>query len=52
MKRLIIGAAVAGGATFAFRLLARKARKVHDQCRDMIATCEQSKPTVSAGCGS
>lgn len=52
MKRLVIAAAVAGGAAFTFRRLARKTRKVHDQCRDMIATCQQSKPTVSTGCGS
>jgi hypothetical protein len=52
MKRLVIGAAVAGSAAFAFRRLAGKARQMRDHCREMIAACQQSKPTTSPGCGS
>ena len=52
MKRLVIGAAVAGGAAFAFRQLAGKARKMRDHCREMLAACQQSKPTTSPSSGS
>ena len=37
MKRLVIGAALAGGAAFALRPLARKTRMMREHCRDMIA---------------
>lgn len=50
MKRLVIGTAVAGSAAFALRRLAREARKMHDQCRDMIASRQDAKPTASRGC--
>lgn len=36
MKTLVIGAAVAGGAAFAFRRFARKGRMMRDHCRDMM----------------
>jgi hypothetical protein len=36
MKKLVVGAAVAGGAAFALRRLARKAREMHDQCRELM----------------
>lgn len=36
MKRLVIGAAAAGGAAFAVSRLARKGRKLHDHCRDVM----------------
>ena len=52
MKKLVIGAAVAGGAAFAFRRLAGKARKMRDHCHEMMAGCEESTPTISPGCGS
>ena len=52
MKRLVIGTAVAGGAAFALRRLAGKARTMHDHCRDMIAGCQAAEPTESPGCGS
>ena len=52
MKRLVIGAAVAGGAAFAFRRLASNARKMHDHCREMMAGRQGSTPTVSPGSGS
>jgi hypothetical protein len=52
MKRLVIGTAVAGSAAFTLRRLARKARKMHDHCRDMAASCQDAKPTASSGCAS
>lgn len=52
MKRFVIGTAVAGGAAFAFRRLAGKARKMHDHCRDMIAGRQDARPTGSSGCAS
>ena len=50
MKRLVIGAALAGGAAFALRPLANKARKMRDHCREMMAGSQESKPTESSGC--
>ncbi len=52
MKRLMIGAAVAAGAAFAFRRLAGKERAMRDHCREMMAGRQASTPTVSPGCGS
>lgn len=52
MKRLVIGAALAGSAAFALRPLAHKARTMRDHCREMIAGRQESEPTPSAGCGS
>lgn len=52
MKRLVIGAALAGGTAFAFRRLAGEHRKMLDHCRDMFAGRQASDPTVSPGCGS
>ena len=52
MKRLVIGAAMAGGAAFAFRRLAGEGRKLRDHCRDMIAGRQESKPTEPGGCRS
>ena len=47
MKRLVLAAAAAGGAAFALRHLARRAREMHDQCREMMRNhCGAS----SAGC--
>ena len=51
MKRLLIGTAVAGGAAFAFRRLAGRARKMHNHCRDMIAGRQAAEPTEFRGCG-
>ena len=39
MKRLVIGAAAAGGAAFAVRQLVRKGRKMHDHCREQMRDC-------------
>ncbi len=36
MKRLVIGAAAAGGAAFAVRRFARKASEMHHHCREMM----------------
>lgn len=36
MKKLVIGAAAAGGAAFAVGRLARKGREMHDHCREMM----------------
>ena len=52
MKKLVIGAAVAGGAAFALHRLAGKARKLRDHCHEMMAGCKESTPTISPGCGS
>ena len=52
MKKLVIGAAVAGSAAFAFRRFAAKARKMRDHCRDMIAGHQEARPTASTRCGS
>jgi hypothetical protein len=52
MKKLVLGAALAGGAAFAFHRLAGKARKMHDHCREMMAGRQESTTTVSPGCGS
>ena len=52
MKRLVIGAAVAGGAAFALHRLAGKARSMHAHCRDMMAGCQGSKATEFSACGS
>jgi hypothetical protein len=38
MKRLVLGAAAAGGAAFALRHLARKGREMHDHCRELMRT--------------
>ena len=51
MKRLVIGAAVVGGAAFALHRFAGKAHTMHEHCRDMIAACQESKATESSGCG-
>lgn len=52
MKKLVLGAAVAGGAAFALRRLAGKERRMRDHCREMMAGRQASSPTVSPGCGS
>ena len=52
MKRLVIGAAVIGGAALALHRLAGKARTMHEHCRNMIAGCHGSNATESSGCGS
>ena len=52
MKKLVIGAAVAGGAAFALRRLGGKARTMHEHCRNMMAACQESKTTESSGCSS
>jgi hypothetical protein len=52
MKRLVIGTAVAGSTAFTLRRLARKARKMHDHCREMTASCQDAKPAESSGCAS
>jgi hypothetical protein len=52
MKRLVIGAAVAGGAALALHRLARKAHKMRDHCHEMMASRQESTPTVFPGCGS
>ena len=52
MKRLVIRAAVAGGAAFASPRLAGKARKIPDHCREMMSCRQESTPTVSPGSGS
>jgi hypothetical protein len=52
MKRLVIGAAVAGGEAFALHRLAGKARKMRDHCHEMMDGRLASAPTASAGCGS
>jgi hypothetical protein len=36
MKRLVLGAAAAGGTAFAIRHLARKGRTMHDHCRELM----------------
>jgi hypothetical protein len=36
MKRLVIGAAAAGGAAFAHHRLARRGRELRDRCREMM----------------
>ena len=36
MKRIVIGAAVAGGAALALRPLARKAQAMHARCRELM----------------
>ena len=36
MKRLVFGAAAAGGAAFALRHLARKAHRMHEHCREVM----------------
>ena len=47
MKRLVLGAAAAGGAAFVLRQLVHKARAMHDHCREVMRThCSDS----SAGC--
>jgi hypothetical protein len=51
MKRLVIGAAVAGGAAFAFRRLASKARKMRDHCRELMAGRQKPTPTVASAVG-
>ena len=46
MKKIVIAAA-AGGAAFALHRVARKARELHDHCREMMRDrCGAS----SAGC--
>ena len=52
MKRLVIGSAVAGSAAFSLRRLARKARKIHNHCREMTASRQDAKPAESSGCAS
>ena len=52
MKRLVIGAAVAGGAALAFRRLAGEHRKMLAHCRDMIAGRQEPDPAVCHGCKS
>jgi hypothetical protein len=52
MKRLVIGTAVAGSAAFTLRRLARKARKIHDHCRDMTASRQDARTAESSGCAS
>lgn len=48
MKRLVVGAAVAGSAAFALRRLVTAERKLRDHCRDMIAGRRESKS--ASGC--
>jgi hypothetical protein len=50
MKRLALGAAATGGAVFALRRLTRHARKLHEQCRQMMRDhCGGSIPGHPAG---
>lgn len=50
MKRLVLGAAAAGGAAFALRHLARKAHKIHEHCREMMRDhCGASSARCAAG---
>ncbi len=47
MKKLALTAAAAGGVAFAFPRLARKARAMHERCRELMRDrCGQA----SAGC--
>ena len=50
MKRLVIGAAVAGGAAFAFRRLARQGRKMRDRCHEMMRDHCSTLHSSSHGC--
>jgi hypothetical protein len=43
MKRLVLGAAVAGGATLPFRRLAGMARKMHGRCN---VRCRNMMPAM------
>ena len=36
MKRIVLGAAAAGGAAFALHHLARKGRAMHNHCREIM----------------
>ena len=36
MKRIVLGAAAAGGAAVALHHLARKGRAMHDYCRELM----------------
>lgn len=49
MKRLVLGAAAAGGAALALHRLARKGRAMHDHCREMM---RNRRDTSSAPCRS
>ena len=46
MKRLVLGAAAAGGAAFALHHFARKGRAMHDHCRELMCGLQR----LSAGC--
>ena len=49
MKKLVLGAAAAGGAAFALCHLVSKGRAMHDHCRELMQNpCADSR----AGCGS
>jgi hypothetical protein len=39
MKKLVIGAAAAGGTAFAVSQLVRKGGQMHDHCREMMRDC-------------
>jgi hypothetical protein len=47
MRRLVLGAAAAGGAAFALHRLARKAHTMHERCREMM---QHHCGAAGAGC--
>lgn len=47
MKRLVLGAAAAGGAALALRRHARKVREMHDHCRELMLN---HRGVSSTGC--
>ena len=47
MKRLVLGAAAASGAAFALRQIVRKARAMHDHCRELM---RDNRADSNVGC--
>ncbi len=45
MKKLLLGAAVAGGAAFGLRRLARHAHSLCEHCGTSVARCCHSEPS-------